>query len=733
MERDDDEDFSTCTLTMNGWTHGSPLGPQYCFNLEGRAMPAESIFRLRPRMSNERLFQHAAQHLHCLVRGDKVSNFLKDAFQVRTHACQAISDSGIIALSFAASYLIRFEGVPPGANVRQFLLWLPILLAARIVVNWRMGVYRFIWRFVCLSDTRAVVRSLGLVTLFLLVLRLFYPRYAPFSSWLQLPLSIIVLESLLSLSGCLGARMVCRILYERSPGAPLCPGETLKRVLLYGAGRAGILLSRELLSHSDIEIVGFVDDDPMKVGTVISGIRVLGTGDSLDKMVRHAHADEVVISIATASPGSLTRILLKCQQIPVSAKIIPSLQELLSRKTRISDVRKVRIEDLLGRGNVEIGEFDSGVRQAYAGRRILVTGAGGSIGSELVRQLLLLRPRAVAIPDKDENSIYELDQELKLRDPNAGIEPVIADVRNRDRLYAMFEECKPEVVFHAAAHKHVPLMEKHPCEAVLNNICGSRNLLEACRQYGVERFVFISSDKAVNPTSVMGATKQVGEKLVQTFANQGPMRLACVRFGNVMGSRGSVIPLFQRQIAEGGPITITHPDIVRFFMTIPEAVQLVLCAGSLADRGEIFVLEMGSPRKILDLAHQLLSLCGLEPGKDIQIAITGLRPGEKMCEELLGCNEQISPTRFEKVSMICGRSLDNHESFFADLESLVKASQRNDLHGVIEILSAMGLGFSHSLPIHGNPQHPDYLACPLVPVKETRARPDASAWGHGRA
>jgi FlaA1/EpsC-like NDP-sugar epimerase len=231
----------------------------------------------------------------------------------------------------------------------------------------------------------------------------------------------------------------------------------------------------------------------------------------------------------------------------------------------------------------------------------------------------------------------------------------------------------------------------------------------------------------------MGATKQVGEKLVQTFANQGPMRLACVRFGNVMGSRGSVIPLFQRQIAEGGPITITHPDIVRFFMTIPEAVQLVLCAGSLADRGEIFVLEMGSPRKILDLAHQLLSLCGLEPGKDIQIAITGLRPGEKMYEELLGCNEQISPTRFEKVSMICGHSLDDHESFFADIEGLIKASQRNDLHAVIEILCAMGLGFTHSLPIHANLQHPDYLACPSVPVEETRASPDASAWGHGRA
>jgi FlaA1/EpsC-like NDP-sugar epimerase len=687
-------------------------------------MPAEPISRFKTRLNNEG-FNHKEQRLYCFVRRRKIFKFLRDGVQVRSQADQVISDSGIIALSFAASYLIRFEGVPPSVNTKQFLVWLPILLAARLLVNWRMGVYRFIWRFVCLSDARAVTRSLVLVTLLLLVLRLFYPLHARLSAWLHLPLSVIVLESLLSLSGCLGARVVSRILYERSQGAPLCPGETLKRVVLYGAGRAGILLSKELLSHSDIKIVGFVDDDPMKVGTVISGIRVLGTGESLDKIVRHARVNELMISIATVSPESLARILLKCEQIPVSAKIIPSLQELLSRNTQISHVREIRIEDLLGRGSVEIGEFDSAVRQAYAGKRILVTGAGGSIGRELVRQLLLLHPCSVAILDKDENSIYELDQELKFRCPDAGIEPVIADVRNRDRVHAIFAEFKPEVVFHAAAHKHVPLMEKHPCEAVLNNICGSRNLLEACRQYGVERFVFISSDKAVNPTNIMGATKKVGEKLVQAYAKEGHMRLACVRFGNVMGSRGSVVPLFQRQIAAGGPITITHPDIVRFFMTIPEAVQLVLCAGSLADQGEIFVLEMGSPRKILDLAHQLVRLFGLEPGKDIQIAITGLRPGEKMYEELVGHNEQISPTRFEKVSMIGGRSLDDGESFLSGVESLVSASQRNDFHAVLEILSDMGLGFTPSLSLHASPQRPDYVASPLLQAKETCAVPDA--------
>jgi len=408
--------------------------------------------------------------------------------------------------------------------------------------------------------------------------------------------------------------------------------------------------------------------------------------------VRVSNVDEVVISIAKADRRTLSQILARCEEVDVPAKIIPSVQELFQGRVSISQVRQVRIEDLLGRDSVEVSEFDEEVRQAYAGKRILVTGAGGSIGSELVRQLLLLDPSSIALLDKDENSTYELQQELTFRFPDARIEPQIADVRHPERLQALFEEFKPQIVFHAAAHKHVPLMEKHPCEAVLNNVFGTRTLLEVCREHGVGRFVFISTDKAVNPTSVMGATKGVGEMLVQTYANHGSLPSACVRFGNVMGSRGSVIPLFQKQIAEGGPITVTHPDIVRFFMTIPEAVQLVICAGSLGRQGEIFVMDMGNPRKVLDLAKEMVSLCGLEPGRDIEIEITGLRPGEKLEEELVGPNENLTPTRFEKLSMITSPPLDVN-AVTSSVVKLVQAARENNRDMVYEVLATMGIGY----------------------------------------
>jgi FlaA1/EpsC-like NDP-sugar epimerase len=435
-----------------------------------------------------------------------------------------------------------------------------------------------------------------------------------------------------------------------------------------------------------------VDDDPKKIGTVISGTRVLGDRKALGKLVRVSKVDEVVISIAKAERRTLSQIVARCEEISVPAKIIPSLHEIVEGRVSISQIREVRIEDLLGRDSVEVTEFDEQVRHVYTGKRILVTGAGGSIGSELVRQLLLLDPESIAILDKDENSIYELEQELVFRFPDARIEPQIADIRHRERLLALFAEFRPQVVFHAAAHKHVPLMEKHPCEAVLNNVYGTKTLLDACRENGVERFVFISSDKAVNPTSVMGATKRVGEMLVQALANGGSLPSACVRFGNVMDSRGSVIPLFRKQIAEGGPITVTHPEVVRFFMTIPEAVQLVLCAGTLGEQGEVFVLDMGNPRKILDLAHEMVLLSGFEPEKDIQIEITGLRPGEKLVEELVRPDERVAPTRFEKLSMITPQLLDANE-VTTRVTKLVQAARENNREAVYEVLASMGIGY----------------------------------------
>jgi FlaA1/EpsC-like NDP-sugar epimerase len=317
-----------------------------------------------------------------------------------------------------------------------------------------------------------------------------------------------------------------------------------------------------------------------------------------------------------------------------------------------------------------------------------------------------MNPARLAILDKDENSIYELEHELNFKDPKIPIEAVIADIKIRSRVFAVFEEFQPEVVFHAAAHKHVPLMEKHPCEAVLNNIMGTKNVLEACCMHDTTRFIFISSDKAVNPTNIMGATKRVGEKLVYDHVNSAHFSGACVRFGNVMGSRGSVIPLFQKQIDEGGPVTVTHPDIVRFFMTIPEAVHLVLCAGSLAHRGELFVLDMGSPRKILDLARQVIELSGLEPDKDIQIAFTGLRPGEKMNEELAGPNEALHPTRLEKISVI-RQAIFDKKVFRRSVARVIDAAERNDRMEACATLAAMELGFVPGAPLCKEPQPAD--------------------------
>jgi FlaA1/EpsC-like NDP-sugar epimerase len=443
------------------------------------------------------------------------------------------------------------------------------------------------------------------------------------------------------------------------------------------------------------------------MGTLIMGARVLGTGKDLGAIAHRRRIEEVIISIATPNRKALAEIVKRCEDIPLSVRIVPTLQEIIEGRVSISHLRKVRVEDLLGRDKVEISSLDDEVRQAYSGKRILVTGCGGSIGSELVRQLLCLEPQAIAVLDKDENSVYELTQELAFTFPSVRIEPQIADLRHRGRLRALIADFNPEVVFHAAAHKHVPLMERNRCEAVLNNVGGTRVLLETCAEYHVGRFVFISTDKAVNPTSVMGATKRVGEMLVQSRSN-GSLSSVCVRFGNVLGSRGSIIPLFQKQIAGGGPVTVTHPDVVRFFMTIPEAVQLVLCAATLGRRGEVFVLDMGNPRSILRLAEDMIRLSGLEPGRDIKIAITGLRPGEKVAEELLGPGEELCPTRFEKVSMIVPQPLNDRS--LESVGDLVRAAQENDTERICELLSSMRLGFhprsdenGEALPLERSP------------------------------
>ncbi len=620
---------------------------------------------------------------------------------------QPAIDGFIIVLALLLAFVIRYDADISRSHLMQFLFWAPILAASRLLLIHTQGVHRFLWRFVCLSDTIAIARSLVWITGALLLLRWLYPPNAPHAYWLRLPLGIVVPEFLLSLCGVLTVRSICRIAQDRCDRARRDLGRRKKRVVLYGAGRAGVMLAHELANHGGLEIVGFIDDDLHKRNSVIAGIRVLGGGDALAHVVRRGQVDEVMISIAVPPPGAISRILSQCKAVPVKTTIVPAAQEIIAGRVKISRVREVRIEDLLGR-TTTVGDCAPQVSSAYHGKRVLVTGAGGSIGSELCRQLLLLKPAQLALLDKDENSIYELEHELRFRDAGASIEPLIADIKIRERITQLLQEFRPQVVLHAAAHKHVPLMERHPCEAVLNNVMGMRNVLEACRAAGVERFVFISSDKAVNPTNVMGATKRVGEKLLPLYTG-GTMRSASVRFGNVMGSRGSVIPLFQRQIEHGGPVTVTHPEIVRFFMTIPEAVQLVLCAGSMASHSETFVLDMGNPRRVLDMARQMIELAGLQPDRDIAIEITGLRPGEKMEEELACSGELLQTTRFEKIFEIPNHSIED-VVFRRNLDSLIRAAHKGEQQALLATLSAMGLGYQPLKQVTTPPADLDQIA-----------------------
>lgn len=615
-------------------------------------------------------------------------------FALYTRTNQMIIDGFAFAISLCLAYFIRFEGGPARSDLHQLAFWLPVLVSSRLAVHFILGIYRQVWKFLSFSDGLEIAKSILLVSGILLLIRLVVPNQEPYAALLMIPFSIIVLEALLSFSASLSVRALRRVLYTRQRKAGAAAGSAApKRVFLYGAGRAGIMLRQELENNRNYDVIGYVDDDPRKVGSVISDTDVVGNGDHLAELIEKYKVDEIIISMATASRTTLSRTLAKCRRANVSAKIIPSLQEIITGQVLISQFRETKVEEILGRESVEVLDFEQLAGLTYRGKRILVTGAGGSIGSEAVRQLTRLKPAAIAILDKDENSIYELEQELIFRKSLIPIEPIIADVRNIERLHKVFQSFSPQIVLHAAAHKHVPLMELHPCEAVLNNVGGTKNVLDASTEVAVERFVFISSDKAVNPVNIMGATKRIGELLVQAFMNQSPVKLACVRFGNVLGSRGSVIPLFKRQIAEGGPVTVTHPEIVRYFMTIQEAVQLTLCAGTLAKGGETFVLDMGNPRNILELAREMILLAGLEPGRDIETVITGLRPGEKLFEELVAPSERLIHTHFEKLSLIEPQFCDSEE-LLRNISRLVLSARNNDQRAIYEILRNMGLGFT---------------------------------------
>jgi FlaA1/EpsC-like NDP-sugar epimerase len=550
-------------------------------------------------------------------------------------------DAMLINLAYMLALYYRFSFNIPKIYINNYERDIFYITAIYLTSFFLFGIYKSLWIYAgtdefllaiasCISG---VVASLG---------------FSYFAK-VQLPVSVQILSGIFSIFFICGFRISFRIYRRILMILGKIEKTELKRVMVIGAGSAGALVIKEMKFNKQMKYnpVAVIDDSPYKKGSVLHGVKVLGDRNKIEQIAKERNIDIILFSIPTLDADNKRQVLDICKRTGCKIKTVPGVYEMINSKQLLGDIRDVDVEDLLGRDTIEL-EVE-GISQYLENRTVLVTGGGGSIGSELCRQITRFMPKQLIILDIYENNAYDLQNELKHKYPDLNLSVVIASVRDRKRLESIFKELKPEVVFHAAAHKHVPLMEDNPSEAVKNNVFGTLNLSECADKFGVKRFVMISTDKAVNPTNIMGATKRMCEMIIQAMNKVSQTEFVAVRFGNVLGSNGSVIPLFKKQIEHGGPITLTHKEITRFFMTIPEAAQLVLQAGAFAKGGEIFVLNMGEPVKIYDLAHDLISLSGLEPEKDIKIEITGLRPGEKLYEELLMDEEGLGMTGHDKI------------------------------------------------------------------------------------
>ena len=580
-----------------------------------------------------------------------------------------------VALILAANvtaFILRFEGdIPPAYQVR-LVQGLPFVALVYGLGLWVFGIQRGLWRYVGLHDLGRIFWSAlaSTIVLFLLISLLL--------GWKDYPRSVIILTGLLSGGFLAGVRLAVRSFREWLQ----ILGPTARRVLIVGAGNAGELLVRDLQANPSYNYrpVAFVDDDRVKRKVRIHGIPVVGTIADIAKAVQRYGADEIIIAIPSATPKVMQHILASCESCSAPIKTLPNVQQLLDSPISIRRVRPLSLEDLLQREPIQTDLKE--LHPLLEGKRILVTGAGGSIGSELCRQIATYRPALVVLFERYENSLYAVDLELRESFPSLQTLAVIGDINHSDRVNEVFAACSPNLIFHAAAHKHVPLMERNALEAVRNNVFGTQVVGNAAMAVGVDRFVLISTDKAVNPTSVMGATKQIAEGLVREMNRQEGTKFTVVRFGNVLGSNGSVVPLFTEQIRKGGPVTVTHPDIKRFFMTIPEAVQLVLQASVMGQGGDVFVLDMGEQIRVADLARNMILLSGHRPEHDIKIRYTGLRPGEKMYEELFDGRERVEATLHDKIKRAVGADTFSAESVarhLTELQKLCESTHADDL------------------------------------------------------
>lgn len=586
---------------------------------------------------------------------------------------QVLIDFAVLSIAFGLAFIFRFDGWPPPLVAKQLVLLLPYVVGFQYLWLLGFGVPRFVWSYTSLRETRVIGIALGGSAVLLLLGRYLAPSVIPYwgyARYAAIPIGVIVIDFVLSFVGIAGVRALRRIVAETvKRGERKSPETARVPTLLVGAGQAGSLVVKEILARPELRIdpVGFLDDDVLKHGLAIHGVRVLGSLNSLLEHVAAKQPSQVVITMASAPGEAVRRVLSLAEEADIPVKIIPGIYELLDGSVSLSRMRRVSIEDLLGRAPVQLDH--DGVASLLRGRRVLVTGAGGSIGAELCRQIARFEPKTLVLVERSEFHLFNIHSELREKHPALVASPRICDVCDSKRLNSIFDADAPEVVFHAAAHKHVPMMEWNPGEAIKNNVFGTKKVADAAHRHGCLAFVLISTDKAVNPTSIMGATKRMGERYVQSLSAVSKTKYVAVRFGNVLGSAGSVIPIFQRQIEAGGPVTITHPDMKRYFMTIPEACQLVMQAGALGSGGEIFVLDMGTPVKIADLARDLIRLSGFEPDVDIALQFTGVRPGEKLFEELGFDAEKMAKTRHPKIFV--GRLADElPEAVERDLEFL---------------------------------------------------------------
>ncbi len=616
-----------------------------------------------------------------------------------------MSQSGVFVFSAFVAFLLRFDFTVPREQYAHLATALPVWVIVKIIVFRIAKLDRGFWRYVTVVDVvRVGVGNLIASGVACALILVFSPP--------GFPRSLYVIDLLLCFLATSGLRFTVRLVQEATNRTLLRQAD-VRNALIYGAGDSGTILLREIRNNPKLayKVVGFVDDQKEKQGLRVAGIKVLGGGDSLKSLVRRYDIEIILIAIPSASGVEMTRILEECYSAGIDCKTVPGLGEIIENHGLLGQIREVAVEDLLGRRPIRLEENQ--IRASLKGKVILVTGAAGSIGSEICRQIARFEPEGIVGFDNAESPLFDIDQEMRQSFSGINFYPEIGSIQNRTRLDEVLSRYKPLVLYHAAAYKHVPLMESHVFEAIENNVFGTYNVAVAASEHGVEDMVMISSDKAVRPTNVMGATKRIAELLLLALQN-GRTKYVAVRFGNVLGSNGSVIPIFKRQIAAGGPITVTHPEMRRFFMTIPEACQLVLQASAIGEGGQICVLDMGQPVRIVDLARNLILLSGLKPDKDIRIEYSGTRPGEKLCEELSTLLEDTVPTSHSKIRIYTGNGLPQ-EDIEQWLGSLREICESRDLGRLIMALKETVVDYNPSADLLKRVLAPtEYLISPVL-------------------